>query len=466
MNEKQLDRFKDDWKKWAKKDLFVKRGPASAPSKFNFDNALMHLRAGRQKVKTLAGEIQEWEPIFPKRLLPQDKYQDRKSTSYWKQKSEDNLAEADEWLTKGIRHLETLIGYYETEQLTSDTSYLEDLATRNDMELERILMEWGREDFDDAVAGADKILSNRVFRNLKTLMGDLRGAEQQMQYTGSAARVAFFQGASEAELSLEELFLTLLPGSPFENQVYAVGGYVRDEVLGVEPHDLDIVVEAQYGAQRFADYLHEMFPGATSEPEPVSLEYPIWKMSFTDDVEHNGQVFEVGGADLDLADTQTVLDGGDTVFGPVSDDAERRDFTTNMLFKDLTTGEITDPTGYGLQDTESGLLRVHPDQDALESFKSQPKRMMRLVRFMTRYDWEPDAAVEKALEEGAPYLAEIKPESIEKELAKLQSEGNLDAAWTLMEKFNMLPYIEKALTTTVGPHEEDKGRTTPSPRSR
>lgn len=447
MNEKQLDRFKDDWKEWAKKDLFVKRGPASAPSRFNFDKALLHLRAGREKIRELASAVQAWQPIFPKRLLPQDKYQDEESSNYWKTKNEDNLVNADGLLVKGIRHLETLLGYYETEQQTEDTSYLEDYAERNEVELDKVIMEWGREDFDDSVEDADKILSNRVFRNLKTTMGDLRDAERAMQYS-AAARVAFFQGASEAELSLEQLFLTLLPETPYENKVFAVGGYVRDEVLGREPHDLDIVVEAQYGAQRFAHYLHDLFPNATTEPEPVTLRYPIWKMSFIDDVEWDGQMFEVRGADLDLADTQTVLDEG-TIFGPLGEDVKRRDFTANMLFKDLTTGEILDPTGYGFRDIERGLLRVYPNQEALTAFHQEPKRMLRLVRFMVRYDWMAESSVEKALEEAAPYLADLKPQSVEKELRKLHQDGTLDTAWNVMKEYGMLPYLKEALHSDV-----------------
>ncbi len=268
------------------------------------------------------------------------------------------------------------------------------------------------------------------------------------KYTENSFRqiTAFFQSASEAELSLEQLFLTVLPDSPFENKVYAVGGYVRDEILGVEPHDLDIVVEAQYGAQRFANYLHEIFPEATTEPEPVTLEYPIWKMSFTDDVEWNndGEIFEVKGAHLDLADTQTIVNGG-TVFGPVSDDARRRDFTTNMLFKDLTTGEVLDPTGYGLRDIEQGLLRIYPDQEALRSFQEEPRRMLRLVRFMVRYDWVANDEVEKALEEAAPALVDLEPESVEKELGKLWKDGDLDAAWELFDDYGMISYLGQSL---------------------
>jgi len=438
MNERQLEKFKEDWKKWARAELFTPRGVG--PSPFNFEKAITHLRLGRQKIRELASAVDAWHPIFPQRLLPQDKYQSKQSPTYWRTKFEDNLVEADEGLVKGVRHLETLLGYYETEQETSDTSYLEDFAERADVPLDKLIQRWGREDFDDSVEVADKILSNRTFRNLKTMMEDLRGAERMMK---TSARVAFFQGASEAELALEELFGALLPDSPYEGLIFAVGGYVRDEVVGVEPHDLDLVVEAQYGAQRFAGYLHELFPRETTEPEPRKLDYPIWSMSFTQDVEFEGQSYAVAGAELDLSDTQALQDDL-TVFGPLSEDVQRRDFTANMLFKDLTTGEILDPTGYGLRDIQKGLLRVYPDQQSLDAFQDEPKRMLRLVRFMARYEWLPTPEVEQALEEAAPALLDMSAESIEKELGKLHADGVLDEGLELLEQYGLLPYIRQA----------------------
>ena len=438
LNEKVLDQLKESWKDWVRREVFAN------PTAFNYDKALRHLREGRHLLSSVAEAVESWAPIFPPHLLSQDKYQDRASSNYWKTKATDNLMEADRDLLKGVRHLETLLSYYETEKATDDASYLEDFADRNDVPLDKVITTWGREDFEDSIDAADKILSNRTFRNLKSIMKDLREAERALQQAPVQARVAFFQSASDSEYALEELFLNLLPGSDFDNQVFAVGGYVRDELMGQEPNDLDIVVEAQYGAQRFADFLEDTFPEAVTEPEPLTLEYPIWHLKFIDDVTWNGQTFAVGGAELDIADTQTLTDGS-TVFGPIEDDSRRRDFTVNMLFKNLSTGEILDPTGVGERDIEDGMLRGYPDSDSLAAFADQPKRMLRLVRFMTKYGWDVDPTVEEALRMSVEHLLDLDDDQVLRELAKLKKAKVLDAAWVLMNEYGMLPYLQEIL---------------------
>lgn len=268
--------------------------------------------------------------------------------------------------------------------------------------------------------------------------------------TASAPRrIAFYRGriAGPQEQELERLFADWLPSTRFAGEVFAVGGYVRDELIGAEPHDLDIVVEQMYGAQRFADALVEAFPASVADPVPVSLDFPIWKTRFTDDVEYDGSVYSVAGADLDIADTQTMidLDGvASTLFGGLDDDVLRRDFTANMLFKDLTTGEIVDPSGDGVEAIEEGVLRPHPEVDPGERFRQQPKQMLRAVRFMLRYDWELDDDIEAALRDNADALALISRRSVEKELRKLRAEGNLEAAMRLFIDFGFLPYLRDA----------------------
>lgn len=90
-------------------------------------------------------------------------------------------------------------------------------------------------------------------------------------------------------------------------------------------------------------------------------------------------------------------------------------------------------------------MRVYPNQEALDAFLTEPKRMLRLVRFMTRYDWMAEPSVEKALEEAAPALAKLRPESVEKELHKLHQDGNFDLAWDVMDQYGMLPYLHEVL---------------------
>ncbi len=253
--------------------------------------------------------------------------------------------------------------------------------------------------------------------------------------------------AGPQELELERLFAALLPGTEFANKVFAVGGYVRDQLQEREPADLDVAVELPYGAQRFVGFLLETFPGAVLEPEPLTLDYPIWYTRFTQDVEWAGQQYSVAGAELDLTDTLTVEQLGDEAtlqFGPVAQDADRRDFTVNMLYRDLTSGELLDPTGTGQRDIEQGLLRARPGSNIVQEFRDQPRRLLRLVRFLVQYGWETADEVEAAAIRAAPALERLSRHDLEKEFGKLQRRGLLQAALPIMEQLEMLGPLSTA----------------------
>jgi hypothetical protein len=281
---------------------------------------------------------------------------------------------------------------------------------------------------------------------------DIKQAVQYVKEVLQTTKRASYRDrdAGKAEVELERLFAELLPGTKFEGKVFAVGGYVRDQLQHREPADLDMVVEMPYGAQRFAGFLLDEFPDKLSEPEPLTYKLPIWNMHFIDDVTYNGELYRVSGAELDLTDTQTLqrLDGElDTAYGPISDDVLRRDYTVNMLYKDLTSGEILDPTGTGQTDIERGVLRARPDEDVIRAFEQQPKRMLRLVRFMAQYDWQPDPEIEQAIYEAVGSLAEISGRSLQKEFNKWKKRGILDTALQFARDYGMLPPLRKAWQT-------------------
>ena len=267
------------------------------------------------------------------------------------------------------------------------------------------------------------------------------------RYSRPPARTSSYRGrdAGPQERELERLFQAVLKNTHFEGKVFAVGGYVRDELLGREPADLDVVVELPYGAQRVAGHLLALFPGV--EVEPLALDYPIWHVCFPDALEHAGEVYAVGGAELDLTDTQSVVwqnGHSSTEFGSRGDDSKRRDFTINTLLKDLSSGEILDPTGVGRQDLERGVLRAIPDADKLAAFREQPRQMLRLIRFMAQYGWQPDEEEEAAVRASVRYLADVSGHGLKKELHKLKQKGLLDDALALMREFGMLPALREA----------------------
>lgn len=86
---------------------------------------------------------------------------------------------------------------------------------------------------------------------------------------------------------------------------------------------------------------------------------------------------------------------------------ERRDFTINAIARRLETGEILDPLG-GRTDLERGILRT----TGPESFRDDPLRIVRGLRFVSQLDVEPDEATLRQMREWAPRIEHVSGERI------------------------------------------------------
>jgi poly(A) polymerase len=253
--------------------------------------------------------------------------------------------------------------------------------------------------------------------------------------------------ASTSEQEVEQLLLSVLPGSPFTGRAFAVGGYVRDEVMGLQSKDLDIVVEMPGGAEKFATYLHQQFPNETSNPYQIGKGYPIWHLAFKSNVQLGGKTYATEGAELDFADSQKEAFPDPesrqrvTQFGSLEEDTIRRDFTVNMLMKDLTTGKIVDPTGTGIDDVKRGVLRLHPEVNPDRPFSDDPLRMLRLIRFMAKYNWKADPAAIEAVKRNAHRIEIVSGERIMEELSKIMRLGKLAQAVRFMADTGLLKYV-------------------------
>ena len=142
-------------------------------------------------------------------------------------------------------------------------------------------------------------------------------------------------------------------------KIFLVGGYVRDEILGIESHEKDWVVIG--GTEQ--DMLDKGFISVgKSFPvflHPVSKEeYALARKEFKTDPGHKGFRFDVNSEIT------------------IEEDLYRRDLTVNAIAKS-ETGELSDPYG-GLKDLENRVLRhISP------AFKDDPLRVYRVARFYT-----------------------------------------------------------------------------------
>ena len=182
---------------------------------------------------------------------------------------------------------------------------------------------------------------------------------------------------------------------------YAVGGCVRDSLLGLVPHDWDLCTSALpqqviglFGAQQCI---------------PTGLQHG------TVTVKQNGALYEI----TTFRTEGSYSDGrhpDEVHFVPdVREDLARRDFTINAMAYNEKEGLI-DPFG-GQADLQRGILRAVGAPH--RRFTEDALRILRLYRFAARFGFTLDPATAQAAEELCAHLDCVSAERIEEELAKL-----------------------------------------------
>jgi tRNA nucleotidyltransferase (CCA-adding enzyme) len=172
----------------------------------------------------------------------------------------------------------------------------------------------------------------------------------------------------------------LLPALEGLDPAWLVGGAVRDLLLGAGTVDLDVAIEgdARAVARMLAERLggeaveHERFGTATVRTDGLVVDLASTR---SESYAHPGALPDVQPAALD-------------------DDLARRDFTVNAMAAALPTGELRDPHG-GRADLDAGVIRIlHP-----QSFRDDPTRLLRAVRYESRFGFQMDAKTEELARE-------------------------------------------------------------------
>ena len=182
---------------------------------------------------------------------------------------------------------------------------------------------------------------------------------------------------------------------------YAVGGCVRDSLLGRTAHDWDLCTSA------LPQQVMELF--GTEQCIPTGLQHG------TVTIKYGGQLYET----TTFRTEGSYTDGrhpDEVQFVPdVREDLARRDFTINAMAYNEAEG-LVDPFG-GQKDLQNGLLRAVGEPQ--QRFAEDALRILRLYRFAARFGFALDAATARAARQLAPHLDCISAERIQEELAKL-----------------------------------------------
>lgn len=182
---------------------------------------------------------------------------------------------------------------------------------------------------------------------------------------------------------------------------YAVGGCVRDSLLGRTAHDWDLCTSA------LPQQVMELFGAA--QCIPTGLQHG------TVTIKYGGQLYETTTFRTEGSYTDGRHPDAVTFVPDVREDLARRDFTINAMAYNEAEG-LVDPFG-GQKDLQNGLLRAVGEPQ--QRFTEDALRILRLYRFAARFGFALDAATARAARQLAPHLDCISTERIQEELAKL-----------------------------------------------
>ncbi|GBE78504.1 CCA tRNA nucleotidyltransferase, mitochondrial [Sparassis crispa] len=191
------------------------------------------------------------------------------------------------------------------------------------------------------------------------------------------------------------------------------GGWVRDKLLGHQSHDIDIALQDMMGmtfAEHFVTYCRSV--------KHISVKN-IAKIESNPDQSKHLETAKTTVLDLELdfvnlrseeyAEHSRIPT--QVAFGTPLQDALRRDITINALFYNVHSRVVEDHTGKGLDDMRSGTIRT--PLPPKETFSDDPLRVIRCIRFASRYGFDMVPELQEAAQD--PEIQEALASKISRE---------------------------------------------------
>ena len=215
------------------------------------------------------------------------------------------------------------------------------------------------------------------------------------------------------------------------HQAWAVGGAVRDALLGRRGEDWDLATDAR----------PERVRAIFRRTVPIGIEHGTVGVFGRDNTLYEVTTFR---RDVETFGRRAVVAFAETL----EDDLGRRDFTINAIAWDPVTGETRDPFG-GLADLRAHRLRTVGEPAA--RMAEDHLRVLRALRFAGHYGLEVEPATWAALRDAVPQLDVLSPERIREELTKVLGKTRAaSVTLRLYESSGVLARLLPEVAATVG----------------
>ncbi len=224
--------------------------------------------------------------------------------------------------------------------------------------------------------------------------------------------------------------------------VYVVGGFVRDAMMGRQNHDIDLMVEGD--GIKFSKLLakelnvpdivpFDEFGTAIIPYSEIEIEVATARK---ESYKHNSRKPKIELTTID-------------------EDMSRRDFTVNAMAVSISPdnfGDLIDPYG-GIQDINKKLIITPLDPD--ETFIDDPLRMMRAIRFSAQLDFDIAANTLNSIEANRKRLEIVSWERVRDEILKCLGTKKPSKAFYLFKETKLMGYIFPELDIMSGVEKID-----------
>ena len=212
-------------------------------------------------------------------------------------------------------------------------------------------------------------------------------------------------------------------------QAFVVGGAIRDLMLGGHPKDFDVATDAT------PEQIRERFRGARIIGRRFQIVH----------VRMGREIIEVTtfrGHGEDASAKRRESDKGlllrDNVYGTLDEDAARRDLTVNAMYYDPDSRQVYDHMT-GVEDIRNRLVRIIGDPQ--QRYREDPVRMLRVIRFSAKLQFDIETETEHAIQVCSPLLSEIPAARLFDEFLKLFMAGYARPTLQLLDHHGLLQHL-------------------------
>lgn len=242
------------------------------------------------------------------------------------------------------------------------------------------------------------------------------------------------------------------------DHVYVVGGAVRNFVLGEAIKDVDVMVDAinsRLDSLKLAQALSRDIPSSSVSVNNYGV--AIINVSSNSSWSIEGHSF--AGEVIEIANSRKESYGAD--YRPenvepatIEEDMYRREFTFNTLMWRLSEvangvdkAEIIDITGCGMRDLKNMQMVCPSDPD--KTFRDDPSRMVRAVKFLVKYGFSIPPQTKKAIVRNARWLKKVPSSALSALMISsvLSKEAYIPKALSAMSELGLLDDVKTRLIT-------------------